>query len=359
MSDIWGKNIEFAIFGESHGTAIGGVISSLPAGVEIDFNKIDFELKRRNHRASYSTARSESDKYEILSGVYEGRTTGSALAFVIRNNDTRSTDYKNLNVTPRPGHADYPASVKYCGFNDYRGGGHFSGRITAPLVVAGAVAKQILSAMGIEIFAHIQSIGSVNDKKFEDLRLSSQTADIFKNKLFAVTDDVIENEMMEEIEKYRKAGNSIGGVIECAVTGIEAGYGNPFFDSVESRLSSMLFSIPAVKGVEFGKGFGISQMSGSEANDFYEYCDGKVDTKTNNNGGILGGITNGAPIVFRAAVKPTPSVSVEQDTVDLNEKCNATVSVKGRHDSCIVPRAVPVVEAATALVILDIVRGGK
>ncbi len=358
MSDMWGKNIQLAIFGESHGAAIGGVISSLPAGVEIDFDAINHELRRRNHRAAYSTARAEADEFEILSGVYNGKTTGSALSFVIRNQDTRSGDYKNLNITPRPGHADYPASVKYSGFNDYRGGGHFSGRITALLVVAGAIAKQILAKDGIDIFAHILSIGSVKGESFVDSGICDDMVSLLKNKIFAASDE-LEKEMLAEVEKYRSEGNSIGGVIECAVTGIDAGYGNPFFESVESRLASMLFSIPAVKGVEFGKGFDICEMNGFDANDAYEYINGTVTTKSNNNGGILGGITNGAPIIFKTAIKPTPSVSIEQETVDLDGKINTTVQVKGRHDSCIVPRAVPVVEAAAALVILDIVRGGK
>jgi len=241
LSDIWGKNIQFAIFGESHGNAIGGVISSLPAGVEIDFEAINYELRRRNHRASYSTARAEADEYEILSGVYQGKTTGSALSFIIRNNDTKSLDYKNLNITPRPGHADFTASVKYAGFNDYRGGGHFSGRITAPLVVAGAIAKQILLSSGINVFAQILSVGNVKGKSFLDSDISDNTADSLRTKMFAVADDALEAEMMSEIEKYRKDGNSVGGIIECAVTGIDAGYGDPFFDSVESRLSAMMF----------------------------------------------------------------------------------------------------------------------
>ncbi len=357
MSDVWGKNIQFAIFGESHGPAIGGVISSLPAGVEIDFDTINHELRRRNHRASYSTPRAEADTFEILSGVYEGRTTGSALSFIIRNQDTKSSDYKNLNITPRPGHADYPASVKYNGFNDYRGGGHFSGRITAPLVVAGAIAKQILKEQGIDVFAHILSIGNVVGNSFVDTGICDDAVKRLKEKIFAVADDDLENTMMAEIEKYRSEGNSIGGIIECAVTGVPAGIGNPFFESVESRLAAMLFSIPAVKGVEFGKGFGITALSGYEANDAYRYDDGKVVTETNNNGGILGGITNGAPVIFKTAIKPTPSVSMEQKTVDLSLKTDASVEVKGRHDSCIVPRAVPVVEAAAALTILDILRG--
>lgn len=351
MSDVWGKNIQLTIFGESHGAAIGGVISSLPAGIELDFDAIDYELGRRNHRALYSTPRAETDAYEILSGVYEGKTTGSALSFIIRNKDTKSGDYKNLNITPRPGHADYPAFVKYGGYNDYRGGGHFSGRITAPLVFAGAVAKQILKKKGIEFFAHILSIGNVCGNSI--LNYEKGFVPYIGNEFFPVLSSALEKPMMQEIEKYRSDGNSVGGVVECIVTGVPVGIGEPFFDSVESRLSSMLFSIPAVKGVEFGKGFEISKMSGYEANDAYRYENGKVCTATNNNGGILGGITNGSPIVFKAAIKPTPSVSIEQETVDLAENKNTVVKVSGRHDSCIVPRALPVIEAAAALVMLD------
>lgn len=357
MSDVWGKNIQFTIFGESHGTAIGGVLSSLPSGVEIDFDAINYELKRRNHRASYSTPRAEADEYEILSGVYNGKTTGTALAFIIRNGDTKSGDYANLNNTPRPGHADYPASLRYDGFNDYRGGGHFSGRLTAPLVVAGAIAKQILNAKGIDIFAHILSIGNVNGKSLADGIKIAEFNNV-RQKLFAA-DDNLEVQMMEEIEKYRKDGNSIGGVIECAVSNMPVGIGNPFFESVESRLSSMLFSIPAVKGVEFGKGFEIAKMSGFDANDNYRCVDGEIATETNNNGGLLGGITNGAPIIFKTAIKPTPSISMEQATVDLEKMENTTLKIKGRHDTCIVPRAVPVIEAAAALVILDMLQGRK
>ena len=355
MSDVWGKNIQFTIFGESHGVAIGGVLSSLPSGVEIDFDAINYELERRNHRASYSTPRAEADEYEILSGVYNGKTTGSALAFIIRNQDTKSGDYANLNNTPRPGHADYPASLRYDGFNDYRGGGHFSGRLTAPLVVAGAIAKQILKAKGIDVFAHILSIGNVCGKSLADGVKADELNNV-RQKLFAA-DDSLEQDMMAEIEKYRKDGNSIGGIIECAISNMPVGIGEPFFESVESRLSSMLFSIPAVKGVEFGKGFEITKMSGFDANDNYRYVDGKIVTDTNNNGGLLGGITNGAPIIFKTAIKATPSISIEQNTVDLEKRENTTLKIKGRHDTCIVPRAVPVVEAAASLVILDMLQG--
>jgi len=359
MSGVYGHNINFAIFGESHGPAIGGVISSLPAGLDIDFDAIDHDLKRRNHRAIYSTSRAEADKYEILSGVLEGKVTGAPLAFIIRNADTKSGDYSQLKELMRPGHSDYPAYIKYNGCNDVRGGGHFSGRLTAPLVFAGSLARQYLKQKGIGVFSHIISVGSVKGESLINNLPSQDKINELQNMEMPVMSDKLKSAFMEEIEKHRNDCNSIGGVIECCLYGIPAGIGSPFFDSVESRLSAMMFSIPAVKGIEFGVGFGITEMTGFDANDKYEYNGKKVVAKTNNNGGILGGITNGAPIVFKTAIKPTPSVSLEQETVDLKERCNTTVDVKGRHDSCIVPRAVPVIEAAAALVILDIVRGGK
>ena len=357
MSDVWGNNIQFSIFGESHGPAIGGVLSSLPAGVALDFAAIDRDLLRRNHRAFYSTNRAEPDKYEIVSGVYDGKTTGSALAFVIRNQDTRSGDYQNLNQFPRPGHADYPAAIKYGGANDYRGGGHFSGRITAPLVLAGAIAKQILP--DVRMYAHIQSIGGVQAGSILDDPHAEERLQALRGKEFSVLDDTAAEQMKDEILRYKDDCNSIGGVIECAVFGLPAGVGEPFFGSLESELARMLFSIPAVKGVEFGRGFAITQMPGSQANDGYRMADGNVVTETNHNGGITGGITNGMPVVFRVAIKPTPSIFKRQDTVDLAARENADITLKGRHDACIVPRAVPVVEAAAALVLLDLMGGGK
>lgn len=357
MSDVWGQNIQFSIFGESHGPAIGGVLSGLPAGIMLDFAAIDRELQRRNHRAFYSTSRAEPDKYEILSGVYDGKTTGSALAFVIRNQDTRSGDYQNLNQFPRPGHADYPAAVKYGGANDYRGGGHFSGRITAPLVLAGAIAKQVLE--NVRIFAHIQAIGGVQAGSILDDRDAESRLQAAQEKEFAVLDDAAAEQMRAEILRYKNDCDSIGGVIECAVFGVPAGVGEPFFGSLESELARMLFSIPAVKGVEFGLGFDITKIPGSIANDGYRMEQGRVVTTTNHNGGITGGISNGMPVVFRVAVKPTPSIFKRQDTVDLAAGTNADITLKGRHDACIVPRAVPVVEAAAALVLLDLMGGGR
>ncbi|MBE7031136.1 MAG: chorismate synthase [Ruminococcaceae bacterium] len=358
MGAVWGNNIQFTIFGESHGTAIGGVLSNLPAGFDIDFAKVDYELSRRNHRAFYSTSRAEPDKYEILSGVMDGRVTGAPLAFEIRNCDTRSGDYARLDVIPRPGHSDYPASVRYGGANDYRGGGHFSGRITAPLVFAGAIARQYLATRGINLCAHIASIGNVQGKRFDEMGPDRETTERLHGMMFPVLDESYVDAMRGEIEACRAEGDSVGGVIECAITGLDAGIGEPFFGSVESELARMLFSIPAVKGVEFGAGFDIAHMKGSQANDPYRMENGKVTAVTNRNGGILGGITNGAAVIFRMAVKPTPSIFKAQQTVDLHKKENAVLELKGRHDACIVPRAVPVAEAAAALVLFDMMNGG-
>ena len=354
MSATWGKNIKFTIFGESHGTAIGGVLDGIKAGTKIDFDKIDVEMKRRNHRAFYSTQRDEKDACEILSGVKDGIATGSPIGFMIRNNDQHSGDYVNLNETPRPGHADYPAAVKHGGFNDYRGGGHFSGRITAPLTFAGSVARQILENKGIKIVSHIYSIGNVKSDSILENPLTNEDIENLHSMEFPVLSEETAKAMEQEIANYKNDCNSVGGVVECAVYGIKAGIGSPFFDSVESNIAHLMFSIPAVKGVEFGKGFDIATMGGFEANDNYRIEDGKVIATTNNNGGILGGITNGMPIVFRVAIKPTPSVFKTQNTVNLTDMTNSEITLKGRHDACIVPRAAAVIEAATALCLADL-----
>lgn len=354
MSGVWGNKIKFSIFGESHGAAIGGILGGIKAGTKIDFDKIDIEMKRRNHRAFYSTARDEKDEYEVLSGIKDSVAEGSPIAFIIRNKDQHSGDYLNLNELPRPGHADYSASVKYRNFNDYHGGGHFSGRITAPLTFAGAVARQILEEKGIKIVSHIYSIGDVKGKSILENPLNDAQIEKLHSMPFAVIDDELYEKMQAVIMKCREELNSVGGIAECAVYGVKPGIGEPFFNSVESELSQLLFSIPAVKGVEFGRGFDITHMYGFDANDNYEYKDGKVITTTNNNGGILGGITNGMPIVFKTAVKPTPSIFQTQNTVNLTEKSNDTITLKGRHDVCIVPRAAAVIEAAAALAVLDL-----
>lgn len=355
MSSEFGEKIKTSVFGESHGEAIGCVIDGLPAGVKLDMEKIYADMSRRAPgKEKFATPRLEKDIPHILSGTLDNVTTGAPLAMIIENTNTKSSDYGNLLTVPRPSHSDYPAYVKYNGFNDIRGGGHFSGRLTAPIVFAGAVAKQILEEKGIRIGAHIAQIGEVFDRGFDGNNVSADLLKMLTSTNFSVIDDTAEEKMREEIEKARMAQDSIGGVIECAVIGVSAGVGGNMFSTVESKLASILFGVPAVKGVEFGKGFGFASMRGSAANDPYCVKDGEIAVKTNNNGGVLGGITTGAPIIFRAAIKPTPSISQPQQSVNLQTMEEETLVIKGRHDPCIVPRAVPVVEAAAALGILDL-----
>lgn len=358
MSGMWGNNIKISIFGESHGNAIGITIDGLPSGVNIDFNKIDEEMKRRAPgRSALSTARKESDLPEILSGYFNERTTGTPLCAIIRNSDTRSKDYGKLKNLMRPGHADYTGNIRYSGFNDYRGGGHFSGRITAPLVFAGAVCKQILESKGIYIGAHVKSIKNIRDKSFNYSNISKETLLSLRNDELPLINKEKELEMRNVILEAKKDGDSVGGIIECAIVGVKSGIGDPFFDSVESTLSHLLFSIPAVKGVEFGLGFDMSELYGSECNDEFYYDGDIIKTTTNNNGGILGGITNGMPIVFKAAIKPTASIIKEQNTINIQEKKNEKLIIEGRHDPCIVQRAIPVIEAVAAIGILDLIKG--
>lgn len=358
MSGVWGSNIKISIFGESHGNAIGINIDGLPSGFEIDMDKVLFEMDRRAPgKNSMSTARKESDFPEILSGYFEGKTTGTPLCAIIRNGDTRSKDYSKTKDYMRPGHADFTGNARYSGFNDYRGGGHFSGRITAPLVFAGAICKQILEEKGIFIGAHISSIKNVVDKEFNSINISKEELLELRNKELPLIDNSLEEKIKNTILQAKYEGDSVGGSIECAIIGIKPGIGNPFFDSVESTLAHLIFSVPAVKGIEFGKGFEMTNMLGSECNDEYYYDKDKVKTKTNNNGGILGGITNGMPIVFKVAIKPTASIVKEQNTVDIKAKENVKLKVEGRHDPCIVQRAVPVIEAVTAIGLLDLIKG--
>lgn len=355
MSSEFGEKIKVSIFGESHGEAIGCVIDGLPSGVRLDMDKIYADMSRRAPgKDKFATPRLEKDIPHILSGTLDDVTTGAPLAMIIENTNTRSGDYGNLLTVPRPSHSDYPAYVKYNGFNDIRGGGHFSGRLTAPIVFAGAVAKQILEEKGIVIGAHISQVGNAFDKAFDKNNVSSDLLKKLTSNNFSVIDDNAEEKMREEIESARMAQDSVGGIIECAVIGVPVGVGGNMFSTVESKLSSILFGVPAVKGVEFGEGFGFASMRGSQANDPYCVKDGKVAVKTNNNGGVLGGITTGAPIIFRVAIKPTPSISQPQQSVNLQTMEEETLVVKGRHDPCIVPRAVPVIEAAAALGILDL-----
>lgn len=357
MSGIWGDKIKLSIFGESHGKAIGITIDGVEPGVELDINYINEELGRRAPgKSQLSTTRQEEDNFEILSGYFKGRTTGTPLCAVIYNNDKHSKDYESTKNLLRPSHGDFTGYVKYNGFNDYRGGGHFSGRITAPLVFAGAVCKQILRDKGIIIGSHIKSIGEIEDNSFDMICLSVDELEKLRNSEFPLLNKDMEKSMKEAILNAKTDKDSLGGVVEAAVLNLPAGIGSPFFDSVESRLAHLLFSIPAIKGVEFGLGFEIAKLKGSKANDDFYIEDNSIKTRSNNNGGILGGITNGMPLIFRAAVKPTPSIGKLQNTVDIKKRENTKLEIKGRHDPCIVPRVLPVVEAAAAITILDLMQ---
>lgn len=368
MASVFGKNLVVSIFGQSHSEAIGVVIDGLPAGFEIDMDELqEFMNRRAPGRSKNATQRKEADKPEFLSGLFDGLTCGAPLAAIIRNKDVRSQDYDQIDEMPRPGHADLTARIKYNGFEDYRGGGHFSGRLTAPLCIAGGIAIQFLREEGIEFSSKIVELGGVDLRPYYDAEN---------------VQDVID----ELISAAKKEGDSIGGVVECRITGVPAGIGDPMFDGVENRISQAVFGIPAIKGIEFGAGFDAARMKGSENNDAYMMDDvspdgassndmsmndvsldegvpydqelgitgrGGITTTSNNAGGILGGITNGQDIVFRVAVKPTPSIAKEQDTINYFTGENAKIKVKGRHDPCIVPRVLPCLEAAAAIVILD------
>ena len=355
MSSVFGKNIKISVFGESHGPAIGVVIDGLPSGFDIDHEIISKEMGRRKPSAGvYSTKRKEADKVEILSGIYNGKTTGTPVGAIIRNTDCLSRDYDNLDSLLRPGHADFSGLKRYKGYNDKRGSGHFSGRLTAPIVFAGAIATQILNEYDIAIGSHIDSIYDFHDIRFDSTQITREQLFMLRSMDIPVNDRSCREEYLEIIEETRKNLDSVGGVVETAIIGISAGIGSPIFDNVEAKISSILFSIPAVKGVEFGDGFGITKLYGSQANDSFYIKDENIYTKTNHNGGINGGITNGMPVVFRTAIKPTSSIAKEQDTVDIREERDAKLIVKGRHDACIVPRVVPVIDAAAAIAILDI-----
>jgi chorismate synthase len=353
---IWGNKVRLTIFGESHGPAIGVVLEGLPAGEEIDFDEISMQMARRAPgRDASSTPRKEADTPKILSGMLQNRTTGAPLCAVIENTNTRSSDYENLRNVPRPGHADYTAHVRYGGFQDVRGGGHFSGRLTAPLVFAGAVCRQILRRRSITIGAHVLSVHSVFDFAFDPANISPSLLDDLSSRYFPTIRPEAETAMRAVIEDARRNQDSVGGVIECAVSGIPAGVGGPLSDGVESVFSSILFGIPACKGVEFGAGFSAATLFGSQNNDPFLFDQSStVRTKTNNAGGILGGITTGMPIVFRAAFKPTPSIGIPQQSINLKTGKSEELIVKGRHDPCIVPRAVPAVEAAAALAVMNL-----
>ena len=340
--------MKYTIFGESHGPAIGVTLTGVPAGLTLDWDAIQKDMARRAPgKSPLATARREADEVQVLSGVFEGKTTGSPLCAMIANTDTRSGDYSRTRDLARPGHADYPAHVRYQGCNDYRGGGHFSGRLTAPLVFAGAIAKQILAQRGIFVGAHISSIYGVNDEALEDWETLKGVAD----KDFPVLDDAKGQEMQEAILEAKEEQDSVGGSIECGVFGLPAGYGSPDFgENAEGIFSQYLFAVPAVKAVAFGAGTAFSLMRGSEANDpLYVDENGNVGAEQNCAGGINGGITNGMPLVFEVTMRPTPSIGRTQFTIDMKRMENAELELQGRHDPCVVPRAVPVIEAAAAL----------
>lgn len=355
MSSVIGDKIKLSIFGESHGEAIGCVIDGLPAGIKIDMNAVYKDMQRRAPgKDKTATPRLEKDIPHILSGMLDNVTTGAPLAMVIENTNTKSGDYSNLMTVPRPGHSDYPAYVKYGGNNDIRGGGHFSGRLTAPLVFAGSVAKQILSQMGVTIGAHIKQIGSVCDAVSDLNKTDKALLDTLSSSTFSLIDETKEQAMRDEIEKARLSLDSVGGIIECFAVGLPVGLGGNMFDTVEGKLASILFGVPAVKGVEFGLGFGFADKRASEVNDQYEIKNGRVATLSNNNGGVLGGMTDGAPLSVSVAIKPTPSIAKKQKSVNLLTMENAELEIHGRHDPCIVVRAVPVIECAVALGLLDL-----
>lgn len=354
MSSLFNGGISVSIFGESHGKGIGVVLDDLPAGEPLDLEEIGrFMARRAAKKDGTSTMRLEKDLPEILSGFYEGKTTGTPLAAVIFNAEQHSADYNNISHIARPAHADYTGFLRYNGANDPRGGGHFSGRITAPLVFAGAVCAQILMRRGITTGAHIRTLHGISDEPFDPMNVTAEQLENVKARSFPVISDEAEEKMRAEILSAREQLNSVGGVIECAAVGMPAGVGSPMMDGLENVISRLVFAVPAVKGIEFGNGFGCAELFGSENNDEFALKDGKIVTRTNNHGGILGGISSGMPIIFRAAFKPTPSISRPQNSVDFKDMTEQELVIKGRHDPCVVPRAVPCVEAALNIALVS------
>lgn len=348
--------MRYSIFGESHGPAIGVVLEQVPPGLVLDREAISKEMARRAPgKSPLSTARKEADVPEILSGVFDGKTTGTPLCAIIHNSDHHSKDYAKTRFLARPSHGDYTGFVRYQGCNDYRGGGHFSGRLTAPLVFAGAVAKQLLAQRGITVGAHISQIGTVKDKSFADTQLTPALFQTLSEKAFPTVDDQAGAAMQAEILQAREELDSIGGAIQCAVLGLPVGVGSPDLGcNVEGVLAQHLFAVPAVKGISFGAGFAFASMRGSAANDPFYMDGGQVKTRTNHSGGVNGGISNGMPVLFQVAIRPTPSIGQEQNTINFSTMEDAKLTIQGRHDPCIVHRAVPVIEAAAALAICEL-----
>lgn len=360
MSYSFGKNFKVTLFGQSHSKDIGIVIDGIKAGYKINRELIDKNLERRRPgKNEFSTSRQEKDAYKIISGEVDGITCGAPLCAIIENRDQRSKDYDSLRDLPRPSHADYPAYIKYNSYNDIRGGGQFSGRMTAPLVIAGSIAEDILNKRGIKIYSRIKSIGKIKDKDISLEDINEDNFSNFKNQEFPVIDSEARANMKEEILKVKEKKDSIGGIVETFILNMPVGIGEPFFDSVESVISHAVFSVPGIRGIEFGSGFLASTMTGSDHNDEYYYDDGIVKTKTNNHAGIIGGLTTSMPIVFRAAVKPTSSIGKSQGTVSLKNKSNEKLTIKGRHDPSIVPRALVAIEMVTAISLLDLILEGE
>ena len=350
MSSTYGKNLKLTIFGQSHGTAIGMTLDGIPAGLPVDFTALqEFLARRAPGQGDYATARKESDTPEFLAGVVDGFTCGAPVSAIIRNQNTRSSDYESLKDLPRPGHADWTAQIKYGGFQDVAGGGHFSGRLTAPLCIAGGLCKQWLARKGIHIAARLRSVGTV-----EDVPMDAANPDLSViHTAFPVVSEEIGLKMREAIAAAKANADSLGGTVECFVTGLPAGLGDPMFNGLESSIAQIVFGIPAVKGLEFGAGFAAATMRGSEHNDPIIVENGQICTETNHAGGILGGISNGMPLHFTVAIKPTPSIAKAQKTVSLGKMQEENLVIEGRHDPCIAPRAVPVVEAAAAIALFD------
>lgn len=354
MSSSYGTNLKITLFGESHGAAVGAVLDGLPPGEEIDAVKVQaFLFRRKPGHSRFTSPRREADEVEILSGVYKNKTTGTPLAIVIKNTGAHPADYENLAGIARPAHGDYTAHLRYKGFADPRGGGHASGRLTAPLCACGAIALQILERKGVAIGAHLLGVGPVFDKPFDNTDLTPGQLAAIAEKELPIQSDAAADEIKDILDKLKKDGDSVGGCVECAVLGFPAGIGSPIFGGLENRLSAILFGIPAVKAVAFGDGATAGALYGSQANDPFVIKNGEIVTETNHHGGILGGISTGMPIVFTATFKPTPSIARRQTTVDYIKKEAATITIDGRHDPCIAIRAVPCVEAAAALALLD------
>ncbi|MBE6605437.1 MAG: chorismate synthase [Ruminococcaceae bacterium] len=354
MSSVYGKNIKVSIFGQSHSAGIGVVIDGIPAGEKFDEEKIrKFCARRAPGSNSLGTPRKEADEFEVLSGVTNSKFCGAPFAAVIKNTNVKPGDYSEFSDKPRPGHADYTANIKYNGASDFSGGGHFSGRLTAPLCIAGSVFAGLLEEKGIYIGSHHEKIGGVSDKRFDPAKVTKADFDSLYRGELTVIDKAQHDKMADVIKACAADGDSVGGVIECAVTGLPAGIGEPMFDGLENRIAQAVFAVPGVKGIEFGAGFAAAEMRGSENNDPFIIEDSKIKTQTNNHGGILGGISSGMPLIFRAAMKPTPSIFKEQKTVSISKNEQCTLSIKGRHDPCIAVRALACIESAAAIAVYD------